>query len=99
MLNVIDFGEKAPRSGASRLRRQAAPANADISELFSRVGRLQTKVKAEIDGAILVLELAAQHGRQIAMSMCDPTVKKNFEERISTIERLLQAARDMALKL
>jgi hypothetical protein len=46
-----------------------------------------------------MLDLAAQHAREIAARLMDPTARKNFNEHIATIERLLQLAREMAFKL
>jgi hypothetical protein len=46
-----------------------------------------------------MLDLAAQHARQIAKRVCDPEMKENFDAQIATIEQLLQLARDMALEL
>jgi hypothetical protein len=99
MLNVLSFPERAPRSRESRRQRPLAKAGADIAELASRVTGLQSKAKGEIHHVILVLDLAAQHARQIARRMCDPMARKSFDEQISIIEHLLQVARDMALKL
>ena len=99
MLNVVYFRERAPRSRGSRLQHPPASIGADISEMASRIAGLQSKARREIHHAILMLDLAAQHARQIAKSICDPAARKNFDEHISTIEQLLQVARDMALKL
>ena len=46
-----------------------------------------------------MLELAAQHSREIAARLADPTARKNFDEHIAMIERMLQLAREMAFKL
>ena len=46
-----------------------------------------------------MLDLAAQHAREIAKLASDPAAKKSFDEHISMIERLLQLAREMAFKL
>lgn len=99
MLNVIDFREKTPRSCESRLQRQPANIDADISELASRITSLQSKAKGEIDNAVMMLDLAAQHARQIAKRVCDPKVKSEFDEHIATIDQLLEIARTMALDL
>jgi hypothetical protein len=98
MLNVVSFRERAPRARGSR-QRPLANVDADISELASSVSSQQSKAREAIHHAILVLDLATQHARQIAKRMCDPTARKIFDEQISIIEQLLQIARDMALKL
>jgi hypothetical protein len=56
-------------------------------------------VRGDIGNAILMLDLAAQHAREIAMRVSDPSAKKDFDEHISIIERLLELAREMAFKL
>ena len=99
MLNVIDFRKKAPRFGESRLPPQPVNVDADISELACRIVSLQSKAKGEIDNAVVMLDLAAQHARQIAERVCDPKVKHDFDEHIATIDQLLQVARKMALNL
>ena len=57
------------------------------------------EAKGEIGNAVLMLDLAAQHAREIAARLADPMARKNFDEHIAMIERLLQLAREMALKL
>jgi hypothetical protein len=99
MPNVIDFREKAPRIRGSRLQRQPANLDADISELVCRIVSLQSKAKGEIDNAVMMLDLAAQHARQIAGHVCDPKVKSDFDEHVAIIDQLLRTARKMALKL
>jgi hypothetical protein len=97
MLNVLEFRERAPRSGEDECR----PANADaaIADLASRITSLNARARGEIDDAVLMLDLAAQHARQIERRLCDSSARKDFDEHIATIERLLQIAREMALKL
>ena len=99
MSNVVNFQDRAPRFSESRAQRPTGAANADISELVSRVTGLQTKVIGQIDNAILMLDLAAQHARQIAKRVRDPAAKDQFDQNISTIEQLLQFAREKAMKL
>ena len=99
MLNVIDFREKAPRSREQERQSQPATAEADIAELASRITSLHGQARGEIGSAVLMLDLAAQHARQIEKRMGGASVRKDFDEHIATIERLLQIAREMALKL
>jgi len=99
MLNVVSFRQKARLSRESRPECQPAHIDADIPDLVSRIGSLQTKAKGEIRDAILMLDLAAQHARQISRTICDPAAKANFDERLAMIEEMLQTARSMALKL
>ena len=91
MSNVVYVQERASRPTGA--------ANADISELVSRVIGLQTKVIRQIDNVILMLDLAAQHARQNAKRVRDPAVTDQFDERLSTVEQLLQFAREKAMKL
>jgi hypothetical protein len=100
MLNVIDFRKKAPCSPDLSAQPPAANANVDIAELASRIIGLQSRAKGEIgNSAILMLDLAAQHAREIAARISDPAAKKNFDEHISMIERLLRLAGEMTFKL
>jgi hypothetical protein len=98
MMNVIEFRGKTPRDRGSRPRLPPEDPD-DIAELASRVASLQSKAKDEICNAILMLDLAAQHGREIAKRMRDPFTKERFDDQISMIEHLLQFTRDLALKL
>ena len=99
MLNVIDLQKRARRSVEAGTQRPAATTKADISELVSRITDLQSQAKGEIGNAVLMLDLAARHAREIAARIPDPTARKDFDEHISMIERLLQFAREMAFKL
>ena len=47
----------------------------------------------------MMLDLAAQHARQIAKRVRDPKVKSEFDEQIATIDQLIQVARKMALDI
>ena len=99
MLNVIEFRNRAPGARGSGTQRPSAKVDAEFSELASSIIGLQSKAKGEIGNAILMLDLAAQHAREIAKRLSDPSAKKNFDEHISMIERLLDLAREMAFKL
>jgi hypothetical protein len=80
-------------------RHQPADAVADISELASRIADMQSKAKGDIRNAIVMLDDSAQHARQLARKVSDPTMKKTFELHISMIEELLQLAQELTLKL
>jgi hypothetical protein len=99
MLNVVNFEQRARRPHVSRQPQPPAGINLDLSKLAFRITSLHSKAKQEIDRAILMLDLAAQHGRQIANRMSDPEVRKNFEADLSMIEQLLEITRSMALRL
>ena len=99
MLNVLDFRKRESRSSESTVQPLAANTNVDIAALASRITGLQSEAKGEIGNAVLMLDLAAQHAREIAARLADPTARKNFDEHVAAIERLLQLAREMAFKL
>jgi hypothetical protein len=94
MSNVVSF-----RIAQSRVPIPPRLPRTSDTELASRVAELHSGAKEEIYRSILMLDLAAQHARQIAKRVCDPEMKENFDAQIATIEQLLQLARDMALEL
>ena len=94
MSNVVSFRVAQPR--ASRLRPPPESLDAGIAEMISRVTHLRSKAKDEIFQSILMLDIAAQHAREIARQIGDPAAKENLNAKIATIEQLLQLARDMA---
>ena len=71
----------------------------DLDQLRCEVIGMQSKAKQEISRCILLLDLAAQHARQIAKRIDDPAANKNLTAQITLVERLLQVAREMAAKL
>jgi hypothetical protein len=81
------------------LPHQSETAGVDAFELATRVTGLQSKAKESIRQSILMLDLAAQHARQLATRLRDPAAKASFDAHIMTIEQLLQLARDMTMKL
>jgi hypothetical protein len=99
MLNVIEIRERAPRSDGSRLRCEPTSAGADIAELARRITSLHSRARGEIDDAVLMLDLAAQHARLIAKQVGEFSARNDFDDHIATIDRLLRIARQMALKL
>jgi hypothetical protein len=99
MPDVIEFREKTPRSRERERQRQPASAESDIAELASRIASLHGQARGDIDNAVLTLDLAARHARRIEIWARGPSGRKDFDEHIATIERLLQVAREMALKL
>jgi hypothetical protein len=99
MLNVIAFRNGASRSHRSTRARRPENTAADISELASSIDNLQSRAKDEIAHAILMLDLAAQHAREIESRLSDPAAKRSFDEHISIIEQLLELARAMTFRL
>jgi len=99
MLNVIEFRKRAPSSLGPRQQRPPADVETGGAELTRCVSGLRSKARGDIDNAILMLDLAAQHAREIAMRVPDASAKKNFDEHIAMIERLIKLAREMASRL
>ena len=99
MLNIIEFRKSAPGSHGPRRQRPSEDVEAGIAELASCVAGLQSKARGDIGNAILMLDLAAQHARQIALRISDRSAKRDFDEHIAIIERLIELAREMAIKL
>jgi hypothetical protein len=99
MLNVLEFRKREPRSAGSAALLPAASNNLDLVALASRITGLQSRARGEVDHAILMLDLAAQHSREIAARLADPTARRNFDEHVAMIEGMLQLAREMAFKL
>lgn len=99
MLNVLEFRKTEPRHSKSAALLPAANSNVDLAALASRITGLQSRARGEVDHAILMLDLAAQHSREVAERLADPTTRRNFDEHVAMIERMLQVAREAALKL
>ncbi len=99
VLNVVKFHEEAARLRKDATRRSPEGAVADISSLVFRFRNLESKAKKELCEVILRLDLATQHARQLGKIICDPALKKHFDDELLMIEELLQLARDKTLKL
>ena len=99
MLNVIAFRKGASRSHRPTPARLPGCTEADIAELASSIASLHSKAKDEVAHAILMLDLAAQHAREIESRLSDHAAKRSFDEHISIIEQLLQLARAMTFNL
>lgn len=76
MLNVLEFRKRESRCSESTAQPPAANTNTDIAALASRIVGLQSKAKGEIGNAVLMLDLAAQHAREVAARLPDPTARK-----------------------
>ena len=74
-------------------------AEADRAQLRSRIVDAQSRAREQIFRSILLLDIAAQHARQIAKRANNKAVKKSLCDQVSLVEQLLQIAREMALKL
>jgi hypothetical protein len=97
MLNIVDLREATIRRRVSPSPRAAAPVDiSDISEIEVEAVGLQSKAKDGIGHAILMLDIATQHARQLATHLRDPAAKRRHNAHIAAIEELLQLARKMA---
>ena len=99
MLNVINLRDKVPRSRQAARRSSPASADADVAALASRIVSLHSQARGEINSAVLLLDLAARHAREIEKRMGNEFARQEFGEHVATIERLLQIAREITLKL
>jgi hypothetical protein len=99
MLNVVKFEEEAARFRKAATRPSPQGAVADIPSLVSRFRHLESKAKRELSDAILLLDLAVWHARQLVKTLGDPALKKLSEDDLLIIEELLQLARDKVLQL
>jgi len=97
MTNVVDFQTDprrarafAPRSGSAGLA---------IQDRTSQLRGLHSRAKAEVNRSILLLDLAAQHAREIQTRIMDPDVRRAFEVHVDAIEEAIQIARKRTLDL
>jgi len=98
MSNVVSLrAERYARASAGLL--PLALEEADQVQLRSRIIDAQSKAREQIFRSILLLDIAAQHARQIAKRTDNQAVKKSLCDQVSLVEQLLQIAREMALKL
>jgi len=96
MANVIDFH--------SKLRRARAPAPRSAAtdpalEGRSPVRGVRSCVKADVYKSIMLLDLAAQHAREIGTRIADPGLRQAFEVHVDAIEEAIQIARERARDL
>ncbi len=97
MTNVVQFHNRMQR----RLPEEApaaVPAPA-IADMVARVRTLQSRAKGEIERSIVLLDLAAQHAREIAGRIIDPTARAAFEQHVASIDHALEVARERASQL
>jgi hypothetical protein len=96
MSSVIKFPKNLP---ASAQRRSESGAPQPI-ELQSLVESPFHKLQSEIRGALILIELAMYHLRELLADDCgDPEFKRNLSDRLTAIDQLLDSARSEARKL
>ena len=89
MTNVIDF----------QTRPQRARHPAQRQDRISQARRLHSRATAEVNKSILLLDLAAQHAREIQTWISDPAARRAFKVHVDAIEEAIQIARKRALDL
>lgn len=60
---------------------------------------LETKAKDELCRVIFLVELALTSAHQVTIRLRGPAVRAGLEKQITTIEELVQLARDRACQL
>jgi hypothetical protein len=99
MPNLVDFRRAyRPRCPSSPDAVKAEAANFDIEPASPNAASTAFTVE-EIRRSILMLDLAIQHARLVVARIPDPQARQILIAQIEKIERLLQLARDMTLKL
>jgi hypothetical protein len=94
MTNVIDFQTK-PRRGRA-LAPPSGGAGLALHDRGEPVRGRQLRVKAEVCKSIMLLDLAAQHAREIETRVTDPEVRRAFGRHVDAIEEAIQIARENA---
>jgi hypothetical protein len=89
MPNVVKFRPKASNN-------RATDADPTVSMGASGLPRSTAR---ELGRVILLLDLAAQHVREIAAKIHDPGARQAIDDYVTSIEVSLQAARDRTLQL
>ena len=97
MTNVIDFQTKPRHARAFAQRRGGAGPVIQDRRLQARC--LHSGARTEVNKSILLLDLAAQHAREIQTWIPDPAVRRAFEIHVDAIEEAIQIARRRALDL
>jgi hypothetical protein len=95
MPNIVSFPKSEPRSTPH----PAAGTEGGHAVLVRLVAELEASVRQEISVSLLALDLATYQARRMLLGLRDPAVKAGFEAQVAMIEKLLQVARVMTLKL
>jgi hypothetical protein len=95
MANVVNFRVRAQQRSASVISQSETVFASGIAPVpTSPVADLPSTATKEMRNAILLLDLAALHAREISMRICDPDARKAFETHIASIEYALQIVRE-----
>jgi hypothetical protein len=95
MSNVVRLRDKVSPERFSAL----ATTGAGIAELASHAMRLQSCARAEIHRVILLLDLAAQHARELTAKIGDPDIRVMLDRHVTSVEHSLHVARERVLEL
>lgn len=96
MAQVINIGDAL---GARAKPGSYAPNGVSAGSVGASVAGQPSVTRESVYRAILLLDLATQQMRVLLRRIADPSRKSNLEAQITAIERSIQHARDMALKL
>jgi hypothetical protein len=95
MSNVVRLRDKVSPERSSALMTNGAC----IAELASRAMRLQSCAKVEIHRVIVLLDLAAQHVRELTAKIDDPDIRGMLDRHVTSVEHTLHVARERVLEL
>ena len=100
MSNVVHFQKPTATALSSRSDLDAALASLSaLPQQMSEIRKRQTEVREDIRLTVFMLDLAVAQARQLINSTHDHRIKKGYEERLQTIEELLEIARHKATAL
>lgn len=89
----------APREQGAAWTSAALATARELLETDAESLALRPNAREELNYAIWMLDLAAQHARQITKRLPDPIAQARFDVQIDTVEQLIHIARDMTEKL
>lgn len=99
MAQVIMLDQEVLRARSTQESRSFQVFGVGIQAPAPPVASRKSPRSEDVYRAILLLELAAQHARLLVKHIPDSSRRMSFEAQIAAIDRLLQIARDMALRL
>ena len=97
MSNIVEFSPRTSRSRVAALAaEQGQAANIGLARC---VEQPRSTVAKEISNVILLLDLAAQHAREIAVKVDDPEIRQAINSHVTSIEASLLIARGHVVSL
>lgn len=100
MATIIPFRTKAPlpaRTSAPRTGSHGALAAVEPS--CRSEWPSPAPAREELRKTIILLDLAVQHGHEIARAIADPAGRRVFDRHLGAIEQALQIARERVIGL